>query len=452
MKILYPFCICLLSAALLCTGCIRYYVPLPQQPTSPTGPTGPTGQSLSISGASPTQGPLGTQVTISGKGFSDTLSLDTVYINGKIAVITSASDTQLVVTIPTQAGTGAISVDVNGTTATGPVFTYVPEYFVSTLAGGASGSVDGTGSKAGFGAINNLTTDGSGNLYLGDLGNDKIRTVTTDLGVVATFAGSGLVTADADGTLATAGFASPADVIIRNNIIYVLDAGSGTNGASIRMISGNNVSTICGGGAQGFLNATGTAAQFSNCWGFAMDAAGNFYVADAGNNVIRMVTPAGVVSTFAGSGATGSQNGPAASATFSAPNDIAIDKAGNLYVSDEGNNMIRMITPAGVVSTFAGSGQRGHTDATGTAATFFLPEGLAFDNNGNLYVADMSSNRIRMITPAAVVTTIAGSSPGWIDGLASTASFNDPTGVTVDANGVIYVADGNDVVRKIALQ
>jgi hypothetical protein len=449
MKILYPTHVWLASATLLFAGCIRTYIPIPHFPSTPP----PTGQSLAVNGTNPTQGPLGTQVTITGTGFNDTLSLDTVFFNGKPAVITSASDSQLVVTVPVQAGTGIVSVNVKGTTFDGPVFTYIPEYFVSTLAGGASSPVDGTGVNAGFGSLNGITNDGNGNLYLGDLDIDKLRKVTTDSGVVTTFAGSGLVTADANGTLTTAGFATPENMIISGNTIYVLDGGSATNGASIRMISGSNVTTIAGGGATGFTNATGTAAQFSNCSGFAMDTAGNFYIADVGNNVIRKVTPSGTASTFAGTGAVGSMNGAANIATFKGPNAVAIDNAGNLYISDEGNCMIRKITPAGVVSTFAGSGLHGSADGAGTAASFYLPEGLAFDNNGNLYVADMNNNKIRMITPAGVVTTIAGNgNVGLVNGLASSAYFSSPTGVTVDANGVIYVADGNNVVRKIALQ
>jgi hypothetical protein len=447
MKIQYPSYLCLLSATLLFAGCIRTYIPFPHIPPPPTG------QSLAVNGISPAQGPLGTQVTISGTGFSDTLSMDTVYFNGKPAVITSASDTQLVVTVPAQAGTGVISINVEGTTSNGPVFTYVPEYFVTTLAGGATNPVDGTGVNAGFGAIQGITNDGNGTLYLGDLGIDKLRKVTTNAGVVVTFAGSGMVTADADGTLTTAGFASPEDMVISGNTMYVLDGGSGLNGASIRVISGSNVTTLVGGGAKGFTNATGTAAQFGNCFGFAMDTSGNFYIADVANNVIRKVTPSGTASTFAGTGASGAVDGASTIATFSGPTAVAIDNAGNLYISDEGNNKIRKITPAGMVSTFAGSGVHGSADGTGTAASFFLPEGMAFDNSGNLYVADMNNNKIRMITPAGVVTTIAGvGGVGFVNGLASSAYFAYPTGVTIDANGVIYVADGNNVVRKIALQ
>jgi len=442
MKIVNISYISLLAATLLFVACKK-------NSDSPAVPD----QAPVIKGISPAEGPLGTQVTISGKGFNATMTLDTVYFNGQKAVIISASDTILVVTVPPQAGTGDVVVNVKGTSTKGPVFTYDFQYIVSTLAGGASSSIDGTGVNAGFGVVNDIANDGNGNLYVGDMSTDYIRKITSDKGVVTTFAGSGLVTNDADGSLTTAAFASPADVIATGNTIYVLDAGSGLIGASIRMISGTTVTTIAGGGSKGSANGTGTAAHFDNSYGFAMDASGNFYVADVNNNKIRKVTAAGVTTTFAGSGGQGSQDATGTSATFNGPLDVAIDGSGNLFVSDESNNKIRKITPAGVVTTFAGSGLEGSADGTGTAASFSYPSGLTFDKKGNLYVADMYNNKIRMITPQGVVTTIAGTGDaGLTDGPAKTALFAYPTGLTVDANGNIYVADGNPVIRKITLQ
>lgn len=443
MRILYPSCISILSAAVLLVACKKNNdKPAPSKSQPPV-----------INGISPAEGPLGTKVTISGKGFNDTLTLDTVYFNGQKAIITSASDSQLIVTVPPQAGTGTVSVNVKGTSVTGPVFTYDFQYIVSTLAGGASNLADGTGVNAGFGALNGITNDGNGNLYLGDLSAGMIRKITMDKGVVTSFAGTGIVTADVDGSLTTAGFASPTDVIVRGNNIYVLDAGGGLNGASIRMISGTAVTTIAGGGAKGSVDGTGTAAHFGNCWGFAMDASGNFYVADANNYKIRKVTPAGVVTTLAGTGGIGSVDATGTNASFNAPFDMAVDKDNNIFVSDESNNKIRKITPAGVVTTFAGSGATGSADGTGTAASFNTPQGLTFDKNGNLYVADSYNSKIRKITPDGVVTTIAGTGDaGLTDGPAKTALFAYPSDLTVDANGNIYVADGNSVIRKITLQ
>ena len=440
MRIQFRFYLCLFFAVLVFEGCSK------SNNNSST-----TGQAPEISGINPAEGPQGTQVTIKGKGFSTTASLDTVYFNGKQAPVTSASDTQLVVTVPPLAGTGNVTVHVKET-ADGPVFTYDYQYMVTTLAGGNANIVDGTGTNAGFGALNGISNDGT-YLYLGDISSDQMRKVTMTQGVVTTFAGSGPVLTDANGSLSTAGFATPADVIVSGSTFYVLDAGSGTNGASIRMISGSTVSSITGGGAKGNTNGTGSGAHFGNCWGFAMDGSGNFYIADANNNMIRKVTSAGTSSTFAGNGGVGSVDATGTNALFDGPYDIAIDHSGNLFVSDQYNNKIREITPAGVVTTFAGSGTAGSADGTGTAASFNLPEGLAFDNNGNLFVADMNSQKIRKITPDGVVTTIAGTgSIALTNGLGSVAAFAYPADLTVDTNGNIYVADGSNVIRKLALQ
>jgi DNA-binding beta-propeller fold protein YncE len=140
------------------------------------------------------------------------------------------------------------------------------------------------------------------------------------------------------------------------------------------------------------------------------------------------------VSTLAGSGAAGAVDGTGTAASFSAPNDVTVDAAGNVYVADYGNNLIRKITPAGVVTTLAGSGVPGAADGKGTAASFFCPAGVAADQAGNVYVADYSNNLIRKIDPNGVVTTLAGAANG-------SGYFNGPTGVAVDAAGNVYVAD-----------
>ena len=443
MRNFYLNFLCLLSAVLIFAGCSK---------SNNSSHGNNNNQPADISGISPAEGPQGTKLTISGSGFSSTASLDSVFINGKQAVVTSASDTQLVVTVPALAGTGTVSVRVKASTATGPVYTYDYQYMVSTLAGGNTNIIDGTGANAGFGVLNGITNDGT-YLYLGDESLDQMRKVTMNTGVVTTFAGSGLVLKDVNGTLTSAGFATPADIKLNGTTMYVLDAGSGTNGASVRKISGTAVTSIVGGGTSGFKNATGTAARFGNCWGFAIDASGNFYIADANNNVIRKVTAGGTASTFAGSGATGSTDGTGTSASFNGPYDVAVDASGNIFVADQYNNSIRKITPAGVVSTFAGSGAAGATDGTGTAASFNLPEGMAFDNIGNLFVADMNNNTIRKITPDGKVTTIAGSGAiGTGDGLGLAATFAYPADLTVDSAGNIYVADGSYIIRKLTLQ
>jgi sugar lactone lactonase YvrE len=188
-------------------------------------------------------------------------------------------------------------------------------------------------------------------------------------------------------------------------------------------------------------------ALFNHPGGLATDGAGNVYVADSYNNIIRKITAAGDVSTVAGNGTVGYINGPSASAEFYAPAGLAID----IYVADMGNNIIRKISAAGVVSTFAGTGNPGYANGAGTAAQFKSPAGLAIDNNGNLYVADNGNNAVRKITPAGVVTTVAGNgTAGYINAQGTSAYLNKPTGIAIDGAGNLYVAEPDSkVIRKI---
>ena len=187
------------------------------------------------------------------------------------------------------------------------------------------------------------------------------------------------------------------------------------------------------------------AAPASIPYGVAVDGAGNVYVADHGNDEIRKITPAGVVTTLAGAaGQAGSADGTGSAARFYDPAGVAVDSAGNVYVADAGNDEIRKITPAGVVTTLAGAaGQAGSADGTGSAARFYIPHGVAVDGAGNVYVADTENDEIRKITPAGVVTTLAGAagSIGSADGPGSAARFFQPYGVAVDSAGNVYVAD-----------
>ncbi len=232
---------------------------------------------------------------------------------------------------------------------------------------------------------------------------------------------------------------------------FTASSGSATETAA----AGYTVSTLAGSaGVVGSSNGTGGAASFNNPGGAAVDAAGDVYVADTDNQVIRKITPAGVVTVLAGSpGVAGSADGSGSAATFDDPTGVAVDSSGNVYVADEGNDEIREITPAGVVSTLAGSpGVAGSANGTGSAASFYYPTGVAVDNSGNVYVADEGNEEIREITPAGVVSTLAGSAGqmGSNNGTGSAASFAYPTGVAVDSSGNVYVADlANDDIRKI---
>ena len=172
-------------------------------------------------------------------------------------------------------------------------------------------------------------------------------------------------------------------------------------------------------------------------------------MADQSNYRIRKISPAAVVTTLAGS-STGYMDDTGTAAKFRGPRGVAVDSSGHVYVADSNNNRIRKISPTGVVTTFAGSSQ-GDDDGTGTAAKFNNPSGVAVDSSGHVYVADQSNHRIRKISPAAVVTTLAGSSSGYVDGALAAAKFNGPSGVAVDSSGNLYVADfNNHRIRKIS--
>ncbi len=322
-----------------------------------------------------------------------------------------------------------------------------PAGVVTTLAGsGAQGSSDGPGSLASFMGLGGVAVDATGNVFVADSLDNKIRKITPT-GVVTTFAGSGLA-GSADGTGTSVNFNSPVGVAVdASGNVFVADTGN----HKIRKITPAAVVTTVAG-ANTSQDGSGTAANFNNPLGVAVDSSRNVFVADTGNHKIRKITPAGVVTAFAGSGLVGSTDGNGASASFSNPKGIAVDSGGNVFVADAGNHKIRKITPAGVVTTLAGSGVGGITNGTGAAASFNSPSGVALDLSGNVFVGDTYNNRIRKITPAGAVTTFAGSGfNGSSDGTGATASFSFPEGVTVDANGNVFVADtSNGKIRKIS--
>jgi streptogramin lyase len=375
-------------------------------------------------------------VTITGTNFGTNTAALKVYFNGMQGTVQTATATSITATVPTGAGTGAVKVEKNSVQVTGPVFTYIGVGYVSTFAGSTSGFADGTGTAAQFNLPIGIVKDAAGNFFVCDRDNHRIRKITP-AGVVTTFAGSTVGYVEGTGTAAK--FNQPYCITIdAAGNLYV---GDRINHAIRKITPAGVVSTLAGNGSPGSANGTGAAASFNEPLGIAADASGNIFVADYINGLIRKITPAGVVTTF--------QN-PGATYIFG----IAIDGANNLYTTEYTNQRIVKYTPAGVATVVAGTaGTAGTDDGTGAAARFNFPSGIAVDAAGNLYVADAFNHRMRKITAAGVVTTIAGSSAGNANGTGSAANFNTPLAVCGDfANNAVYISDIiNSRIRKLII-
>jgi len=330
-------------------------------------------------------------------------------------------------------------------------------YTFTTFAGLAqnTGATNGTGTAARFGSPYGIAVGPTGNIYVGDPAEETVRMITSAR-VVTTLAGTAQSNGSANGLGTAATFNGVSGIALDSSgNLYVAD----TNNDLIRKIAPDTTVTTYAGtaGSAGSTDGTGVAAKFNLPSDLAVDGSGNLYVADTGNNTIRRIAPGGIVTTFAGTaGAGGSSDGTGAAASFLGPRGVAVDPSGNVYVADTRNFTIRVITPARVVTTLAGvAGSFGSTDGVGASARFgsFFggPFGLALDKSGNIYVSDTGNETIRMIAAGGVVTTIAGTpgAYGSLDATGASASFNTPVGIGVDSSGAVYLADfDNSTVRR----
>lgn len=294
---------------------------------------------------------------------------------------------------------------------------------VTTLAGsGEAGSVDGVGTSASFLTPVALVLDAGGNLFVADQKMHRIRKVTPQ-GIVSTFAGDGKI-GSSNGLGTAASFSSPSGLAIdASGNLYVGDQGNNM----IRKITPQGlVSTVAGGGP---LPA------FNQPCGVALDAAGNIYVGDTGNNRIRKIATDGTITTVAGAPAPGKADGVGPEASFYNPIGLVVDALGNIFVTDQNNNKIRQISPAGVVTTLAGSGENGAVDGQGDKAKFYFPSSLVFGKSGDLFVTDSYNSSIRAVSPTGLVRTVAGTGVGeFVDGNVGTDLLGSATAKTIEVN------------------
>jgi sugar lactone lactonase YvrE len=357
----------------------------------------PTGTSVVL------QDNVGTTSTVSANGGFTFATYAPPGFLALVGVLVQPAATDCAVTTGSINTTGVVAVTVSCTPIAAGVTSLITD-FAGML---SQGSAQGSGSAASFNSPGGIATDTAGNIYVADTGNNTIRMITA-AGLVGTLAGTAGSYGSADATGPLASFKSPSAVATDTaGNVYVAD----TINSTIRKITtGGAVSTLAGtAGVLGSANAQGSAASFRNPLGIAVDSAGNVYVADTGNDTIRMITPGGLVSTLAGTATSkGSADGSGAAARFNAPAAVAVDASGNIIVADYYNNTIRKIT-GGVVSTLAGAAPNwGGADGTGAAASFNGPQALAADGAGNVYVADTYNNTVRKVTAAGVVTTVVG--------------------------------------------
>jgi len=311
----------------------------------------------------------------------------------------------------------------------------------------------GLATEAEFFDPRSIAIDSRGNIYVADDGNQRVRVISAD-GIVTTLAGNGTAGNTGDGGEATeAQVFYPSDVAVdaRGNL-YI------ASGNVIRVVStAGIIDTFAGNGTAGYSGDGGaaTSAEIDLPDSMTFDPAGNLYFVDFNNHRVRKVSPTGIITTVAGNGTSGyaGDGGPATAAEFSVTGGLATDASGNLYIADDANSRIRMVSPAGIITTVAGNGTAGYSGDGGLATAAELrPSGVAIDSSGNLYISDGGNLRIRKVT-AGVIGTIAGNGSSYSGdgGPAATAHFFGPAGVAVDAAGNVYITDpGANRIYKVS--
>lgn len=433
MKRYINVCLAIIAvAAVMWTGCKKDEEGFTHDPSSP----------ITISQLLPEKGSGGTEILIKGSNFTTDTSQIKVTLNGKSLKVIGVKGDQLMVVVPKKAGSGAITVTINGKIATSKAaFTYEYTRTVTTLAGsGNAGFANGKGTDASFNfsgeswyRCSGIVVDDNLNVYVTDVGNHCIRKIDKD-GMVTTFAGNPASGGYADGKGTAARFSIPYGLTIDNlGNLYSVDPGNW----DIRKITPDGTATLYAWAGQ-------------EPWSVAFDKkSGNiFYVSCVSPATVYQVTPAGVST-------------PSATGLIY-PSALAFDNAGNMFVNVHGEQVVRKFTAGTWTgSIVAGSGTAGYLDGPATTARFSLPWGMSIDAANNLYIAGNGAagggggnpdQSIRYVDAASYeVGTFAGSgTAGNVNGIGKGASFNAPAGVTVDKNGTVYVLDrNNNCIRKI---
>jgi sugar lactone lactonase YvrE len=330
---------------------------------------------------------------------------------------------------------------------------------INTLAGTGVAGYNGDGGPAGSAELNSpygVSLDASGNVYIADTGNSVIRRVDST-GKISTIAGNGIKAYGGDGGPATSAalFSPYRAVADRTGNVYIADY---YNNRIRKVDTSGKITTIAGTGTQGYNGDSipATTAQLSLPAAVAIDSGGNLYIADTWNHRIRKIDTSGTINTIAGTGFPGvlGDGGPATSAQVNQPEGIAVDSSGNVYIADYGNSKIRKINASGIINTIAGTGSIGYSGDGGlaTAASLNLPTGVAVDNLGNVYIADYQNSRIRKVDTSGTITTIAGTGTSGFSGDGGpppSAELSLPEDVGVDTAGHVYIADYNNMRIRV---
>ena len=398
-----------------------------------------THSALRIDSFAPDTATVDDLVVIQGANFGGRPEDYTVVVQNTTLVAVAVTANSLTVKVPARSSSGKITVTVNGqSTVSAQNLVYEPS--VRTLSGdGTPGFKNGQGDASQFRFPSGIATDPDGNLIIADRDNNVIRKVSLQ-GVTTTVAGDG-TPGLVNGNAAQARFNKPTDVVVDDvGNIFIADEGN----QCIRKITPDGfVSTHAGNGVAGFKDGPGAQAMFNFPSGITLDANETVYVADNQNSRIRKVTAGGIVSTFAGTGDVGFKDGDAKTeAKFNFPLSLDIDGQGNIFVADAGNFRIRKIGTDGTVSTFAGTGVDGTKDGDKSAAQFGIVSGVKLDQWGNIYIADVSNDRLRVITLDGKVRTITGQvGKGFVEGRLDKARFNFPFDIAIDHFGNLFVSD-----------